>query len=48
MEERIRSYGIGAVIALVVLIVSLVFMATGKLDLVTGGMFAALALARLT
>lgn len=47
MEERIRSYGIGAVIALVVLVLSVVFMAVGKLDIVTGGMLAALAIARL-
>ena len=48
MEERIRSYGIGAVIALLVLVLSVVFMATGNLDMMTGGMIAALAISRLT
>lgn len=40
--------GIGAVIAIVVLVLAVVFMAVGRLDFVTGGLFAALAIARLT
>lgn len=39
--------GLGAVIAVIVLVLAVVFMAIGKLDIVTGGMLAALAVARL-
>lgn len=40
--------GLGAVIAILVLVLAVVFMALGRLDFVTGGLLAALAVARLT
>lgn len=40
--------GIGAVIAVIVLILAVVFMAIGQLDLKVGILLAALAVARLT
>lgn len=40
--------GLGAVIAVIVLILSVVFMAIGQMDLKTGILLAALAVARLT
>jgi hypothetical protein len=39
---------IGAVIALLVLVLAVVFMAIGQLDFKLGGLIAALAVARLT
>lgn len=40
--------GLGAVIAVVVLILALVLMVVGQLDFKVGGLIAALAVARLT
>lgn len=40
--------GLGAIIAVIVLVLAVVFMAVGRLDYVTGGLLAALAVARLT
>lgn len=40
--------GIGAVIAVIVLILAVVFMAVGQMDLKVGILLAALAVARLT
>jgi hypothetical protein len=40
--------GIGAVIAVIVLVLAVVFMAIGKLDFVVGGLIGGLAIARLT
>lgn len=40
--------GIGAVIAVIVLVLAVVFMAIGQMDYRTGGLFALLAVARLT
>ena len=42
------AFGIGSVIAIVVLVLALVFMAVGQLDFKLGGLIAALAIARLT
>jgi hypothetical protein len=41
-------FSIGSVIAVIVLVLAVVFMAVGQMDFKTGGMFAALAIARLT
>ena len=40
--------GIGAVIAVIVLVLAIVFMAVGQLDYKVGGLLALLAVARLT
>jgi hypothetical protein len=40
--------GLGAIIAIVVLLLAIVFMVLGRMDLVTGSLIAALAVARLT
>ena len=40
--------GIGAVIAIIVLVLVIVFMAIGQMDYKMGGLFALLAVARLT
>ncbi len=40
--------GIGAVIAIIVLVLALVLMVVGQMDLKVGGLIAALAIARLT
>lgn len=48
MNFALPAFGIGSVIAIVVLVLALVFMAVGRLDMVIGGLIAALAVARLT
>ena len=40
--------GLGAIIAIIVLVLAVVFMAVGRLDYVPGGLIAGLAIARLT
>jgi hypothetical protein len=40
--------GLGAIIAIVVLLLAIVFMVLGRMDLVSGSLIAALAVARLT
>lgn len=47
MEGQIKALGLGGLIALLVLILAVVFIAVGRLDLPTGAFIAALALARL-
>lgn len=47
MKVSIPS-GIGAVIAVVVLVLAIVLMVVGQLDFKVGGLIAALAIARLT
>lgn len=47
MEERIRSYGIGAILALLVLVAVVVLSLIGKLDAYPAMLIGALALARL-
>ena len=48
MAETVRSWGLGGIIAIIVLILCLVLMVIGRLPILEGGLLAALALARLT
>lgn len=45
--EVIKTWGVGGVIAVVVLVLAIVFIAVGQMDVRTGGLIAALAVARL-
>ncbi len=48
MAQQISfSWSVGTIIAIVVLILALVLMIIGKMPIIEGGLFAALALARL-
>ena len=48
MNFTLPAFGVGSVIAIVVLVLALVLMVVGQLDVKTGGLIAALAVARLT
>lgn len=48
MNVQIPALSVGSILALLVLVLSVVFIAIGRLDPLTGGVIAVLALARLT
>ena len=48
MNFALPPFSIGSVIAVIVLVLAVVFMAVGQLDFKVGGLIAALAVARLT
>lgn len=43
--EALKSKGVGALLAVIVLIVAILLVIIGRLDLITGGLIAVLALA---
>jgi hypothetical protein len=45
--EIVKSWGVGGIIAIIVLVLAIVFIAVGQLDIRVGGLIAALAVARL-
>lgn len=47
-QATIKAWGIGGLIALIVLILAILFWALGRIEPITAGLIAGLAIARLT